>query len=222
MMLYAADINQIEIDKTNVITMFRLSKLGFGDYVFNVSPVASSYSGYIRKDDPKNPGYYFMSPLREQVPTDSLELAYIDEGLRSYLNQYFYDKKIVNYTRSHYIKEYNRREFYFDIKSNDTRIRLSGWYGQLIHIIVFCRFDTKENFIKEAGRYYNLGDLDIKKVSYDEEIINGKRRDFFYSYELSGANYKLYGYPFLRNSSDYNPEYGILDLAIFTNRENDE
>jgi len=210
-----------------ILNTFRLHKLGLGYYADIAennknSTIDTDFLNTIRNSDPDNPGNYFdySRGSVSVVGVDSTDRTFLEKLLSKYLAPEFYSKAILDSIDNVYLDEFKRKEFYFEAIVNNTRLRFSGWYGKFVHIFVFTEFDSKQSFIKQAERFFNLSSLEPAKFSYDEERVQDKWDDFFYSYDDQNAGFKLYGYPYLKmNVTDDSVEYfidgAILDLTIY-------
>jgi len=209
----------------SVVSLFRLEKLGFGSLIVAIrqSSGPSIYSYTIRNNDIDNPGNYYMLPFNFSEIQVSLEdKVFLNNLLSKYLPSEYYSESIVDSIENIFLDDLNRKEFFFEANLNSTRFRFSGWYGKFAHIFVFTEFDSREGLIKAAEQYFNLPPLDKKNVSYDEEDIDDKHPDFFYSYVAEEIDFKLIAYPNLKYDFELKESYYdgvILDLTVYPEEE---
>ena len=211
-------------DDSVYISKFRLTKLGLGNYVRQMHNCSSGEPFFkaIRNDNPENPGYYFQYPYGTIAGNDILapsseERDFIATLMPNYLLSKYYSTSLLDSIENRYLQEIKRMEFFFEADINNTRFRFSGWYGKFAHIFVFTDFDSKEGFIKKASQYINLPELDISKVSFNEDTDSP---DYFYSYDDPNAEFKLVAYPFLKRKiksgkAIYSTNGTILDLTVY-------
>lgn len=210
------------------ITNFRLHKLGLGYYADIAEKSNSAFSRHpiARNNDVENPGNYYQYPYTYSIrDVDSTEIVFLEGLLSEFLQPEYYSDEIFSSIENIYLPDLERLEFFYEVELNSTRFRLTGWYEEFIHVYVYTDFDSKAGFIERARQYFNLPDLDISKVSYDEEIVEGMgRRDFFYSYDDPEAEFKLNAYPFLKREGRvggavYSYDGMVLDLTIYAEEE---
>ena len=210
------------------ITKFRLHKLSLGYYADIAEKSNSVFDSYplIRNNDEENPGNYYKYPYYFSVPEiDSADIAFLASNLYKFLRPEYYLDEIFNSVENVYLVDLKRKEFFFEVKINNTQFRLSGWYGKFIHVYVYTDFDSKSGFVEKARQYFKLPNLDVGKVTYDEEIVEGiGRRDFFYSYDDPNVDFRLSAYPFLKRKSkiggaDYSYDGMVIDLTIYPEEE---
>jgi hypothetical protein len=99
-----------------------------------------------------------------------------------------------------------------------------------VHIIVDSKFDSKEGFINEANRLFNVPKINIEGIEcYFNEFIDDAKseREFFFSHKgFIDRSIKLDGYTILEpdySSSNNYIEKTVLDLTIYTReQDNDE
>jgi len=205
----------------SIVTPFRLRAFGFIEQAeaMKNTPDPLLYTYTIRNNNIDNPGNYFMLPFYfHEIPVDSEDVVFLDNILSKYLALEYYSVSIVDSIQNIYLKDLNRREFFFESTLNNTRFRFSGWYGKFAHIFVFTDSKTKEGLIEEAKRYFNLPVLDIKHVSYAEDDFDVKNPDFFYDYMEKDINFKLVAYPNLQYDFELKEDYYkdvILDLTVY-------
>ena len=199
-------------------TPFILEKLGFGDY--NKLIGTQIAVDYIRTSDPGCPGYYYINPSRisAEIDIDSTDVEFIRSLILPYLADNYYDDAIFNFLQNYYLLSYQRKEFYINIRSSHVPIKISGWYGKFIHIIVDAEFDSNESFLTQAAKYFNLPPLDTKnvKADYFEKFKCGDKNEYFYSYDDNSKDFKLVGYTVLNAGTEKcEIEKTVLDLTIY-------
>jgi hypothetical protein len=218
-----ADIKGGNPDSLLIITSFRLSKIGLSWADTLRSSIIKPEHDFIRTQYEEYPGYYYQQPTSiapgdfiEPVEIDSSSIAFLESVVKPALSSKYYDDKIFDYVKDYYLKRFNRTEFYFNIISDSIPIRFSGWYGKFCHIIVFTYYDSKEGFIEKADEFFDLPELDIKKVEFDEAVPGCQECDFWYEYKDDKAKFKLVGYPVLRDEPGI--EQVVLDLTVYADK----
>ncbi len=208
-----------------VITPFRYEQLSLDNFYIKGSISAFDIQeNHRRTKDSIYAGYYLMPPLADTISVDNIDKEKVDITLKKYLSSWFYDSDIIKCLENYALNKLNRREYYFIVNVDSTKMVISGWYDNLMHLIIFTNFDTKEGFIKKSKEFFNLGDLDIKNVVYVPSDSSESPGDFMYKYIESDKNFVIHGYPHL-NSSEVGDNYDfmILDLTIYTReQDNDE
>ncbi len=228
-------IDPLENCSSDEINSFiRTSNLDNPGYYFRFPGSGSSSTEDIELNDTnilffrKIESNYINSYYHNESIIDSLNCFHMFDNIRKNLltASKYKGYNIIDSTESHYKIDLKRNEFFFDIESNGTAFRFSGWYGKFAHIYTITEFDSKKGFIKEAQKYFNLPDLDLNKVSYieGEDGITGCY-DYFYSYDDPDAGFKLYAYPFItsnnceEDSGDKYHDGVILDLTVYAEEE---
>jgi len=216
----ATDIRTGNSDSLLIITSYRLAKIGLSWADTIRSSIVKPEHDFTRTKYEEYPGYYYQPPISiapgdfiDSVATDSSSIAFLKSIVKPVLSSRYYDEKIFDYAKNYYLKRLKRTEFYFNIISESIPIRFSGWYGRFCHIIVFTYYDSKGSFIEKANQFFNLPELDVKKVEHDESVPGCKNCDFWYEYKDENVKFKLVGYPVLQDKPKV--DQVVLDLTVY-------
>jgi hypothetical protein len=197
----SADIEKSDFDFNSALSSFRVRMFGYSDSMLYVSSVAGGQNDIVRHWSNGDMGIAFYPPPHAAHATaDSVEMRFLEYYTSVYLNQNFYDPTIFAFTKSYWLKDFKRKEFYFDVVSNGIPMRFSGWYGHCLHIIIFASFDNKSEFIDKIDKFFNLPKLNADDVAYHTDA--NFKDDFFFSYKDSKKGVAVYGYPLLLPDED--------------------
>lgn len=216
---FSAVIEKGNLNIDSGLSSFRVKMFGYSDSMFYKSSLTPDQNELFRHSTISDMGIAFYPPPHvENAAADSAEMYFIEYYTPVYLKANYYDKAIFKYTKSYWLKDFQRKEFYFDIISNGVPMRFSGWYGHCIHIIVFTDFENETGFMEKINEFFNLTKLNIENISYNADA--NFPNDFFFSYRDIDKQIKVYGYPLLlpnehkeieKISGDYNT---ALELFI--------
>lgn len=222
----SAEISTGYIDDSTVITSFRLKKIDL--YTMIKTQIWKPEYEFDRKSDLQNPGFYYVragSMLDDKniAAVYNNDIFFLKILVKPILSEKYYSDNIFDFTKNYYLPNLERKEFFFNIKSDSVFIRFSGWYNEFVHIIIFTEYDSKEGFIDKAKHFFNLPPLDTINIIYNEDILDNVRDDFFYEYIDEKVDFKLVGYPVLYSKPE-DPEhltwdYVVLDLTIYAEKE---
>jgi len=222
----AATINEGYEDTEYVQSTFIMYHLGLKLRSFPLMNANMPCDDQTRTNDENNPGYYYESPIGHEAFVDSSDIQYIKNTISQYINNKYYDDKILNYIKNYNISMHRRKEFFFSVKSNGIEFKFSGWYGKFVHIIVDADFSSPEDFVKNTEKYLKLSKLNKDKVScfYNDKTLSDGRHELFYTYDDElGSNLKLIGYS-IKDPEDSVDKIKktVIDLTIYTEGQTDE